>query len=85
MTKNEMKPLTAYRVTKSSSDKTVQEGDLVWIAPNGSLNLLDPVGWLDVNEWSSPETSDFEVVSDEKYQIAVFGNNEVVSRVKEGV
>ena len=59
----EMSPMVTYRVTKGSSDTSLEIGDLVWLSENGKLNVLAQCGggWLDQEEWRAEQTCDFEV------------------------
>lgn len=45
----EMIPEIRYVVTKGGS--TLQEGETVWIEPDGSLMSPDGYGWLEHDDW----------------------------------
>lgn len=55
-----MEKLVLYSVTKSSSDGTIESGDLVWLSENGDLNTVMGSGWLLESEWNIEGTNDFE-------------------------
>lgn len=59
--------MTPYLVTKSSSDGSIEKGELIWISDNGHLNGRG--GWLDEDEWNHPGTNDFEVKEASEYYI----------------
>ena len=56
-----MDRLKAYTVTKSSTDKTIEIGDIIWLSDNGDLNSIKGQGWLSEVEWDIDGTNDFEV------------------------
>lgn len=56
-----MEKLTLYEVVKSSSDKTIKVGDIIWLSANDDLNIAQGKGWLLKDEWKQPETNDFEI------------------------
>ena len=56
-----MDKLKAYTVIKSSTDKTIEVGDIIWLSANGDLNSIKGQGWLSEEEWNIDGTNDFEV------------------------
>lgn len=42
----EMQKLVPYILTKSSSDKTFRNGDIILISPSGDINSIQRVGWI---------------------------------------
>lgn len=54
-----MQPLKVYRVTKGSTDRSLLEGDIIWLSENGDLNIN--LGWLTKDEWDCPMTNDFTI------------------------
>ena len=56
-----MDKLKAYTVIKSSTDKTIEVGDIIWLSANGDLNSIKGQGWLSEKEWNVDGTNDFEV------------------------
>ena len=55
-----MEKLKLYVVTKSSTNKTIKCGDLIWLSENGDLNNAMAGGWLSEDEWNVDGTNDFE-------------------------
>ena len=55
-----MDKLKAYTVIKSSTYKTIEVVDIIWISANGDLNIVKGQGWLSEEEWNVDGTNDFE-------------------------
>ena len=55
-----MDKLKAYTVIKSSTDKTIEVGDIIWLSANGDLNSIKGRGWLSEEEWNIDGTNDYE-------------------------
>lgn len=74
----EMKPLVAYKATKSSTDGTVIKGDSLWLSENGMLNVCtkNGGGFLNKEEWDNKGTNDFEVEEDRRFIIVVSRGSE---------
>lgn len=71
---NEMKPLVAYKVTKSSTDMTFQKNELIWLSKNGMMNGCG--GFLMEEEWNNEGTNDFEVEENEDYCVLEWNGSE---------
>lgn len=54
-----MEELTAYTVTKSSTDGTFSVGDVIWMSENGDINCIGSCRWVSPSECSG-EALDFE-------------------------
>ena len=67
MTVNELEILVAYDVTVSSTDGTINKGDIIWFSENRMLNSGRENGFLTEAEWNQPETNDFEMVESTEY------------------
>lgn len=74
----EMKMLQPYRATTSSSDRTVLTGQIMWVSRNGDLCLPDRYGGgvLLREEWSAPNTCDFEVEEASGYIVEIRSGSE---------
>lgn len=77
-----MEKLKLYEVKKSSSNKQINVGDLIWISKNGDLNSVQGCGWLSKEEWDIPGMNDFEVEECKTHYLDVCKGHERV-RVKE--
>lgn len=71
---NEMKPLVAYKVIKSSTDMTFQKNELIWLSKNGMMNGCD--GFLMEEEWNNEGANDFEVEESEDYCVLAWNGSE---------
>ncbi len=76
-----MEKLKLYIVTKSSTDKTFQSGDLIWLSENNDLNNATAGGWLGEDEWNIEGTNDFEYEISDTYYLDVVNRNECVRKV----
>lgn len=74
----DMKQFVVYRVIKASTDKTMEEGMLIWLSNDNNLNSKE--GALSESEWKSPETIDFEVESAADYYIERLHGDEIMRR-----
>lgn len=54
-----MEELTAYTVTKSSTDGTFSVGDVIWMSENGDINCIGSCKWISPSDCTK-ETLDFE-------------------------
>lgn len=75
-----LEPLKVYRVNKTSSDGSVDKGDIVWISQNGALVSAKNRGWLEKEEWDQPGTNDFNAVLVLGYYIDVCNGNEEIKK-----
>ena len=73
-----MDKLKAYTVIKSSTDKTIEVGDIIWISANGDLNSIKGQGWLSEEEWNVDGTNDFEVEECRTHHLLVLDGDEIV-------
>ena len=73
-----MEKLKLYTVTKSSSDKTLQVGDIIWLSENGDLNDARAKGWLTKDEWDVAGTNDFEVEECKTHHLVVMYGSEMI-------
>jgi len=78
-----MKILTLYTVIKSSTDHSIQEGDLIWLSKNGDLNSVNGQGWLSKEEWDLPGTNDFKCEISKTYYLDVINGSEIVRRIQD--
>lgn len=76
-----MEKLKLYIVTKSSSDKTFQSGDLIWLSDNGDLNNAMAAGCLSKDEWDVPGTNDFMYEQSNTHYLEVVGGKEFVRKI----
>lgn len=76
-----MERLKLYKVKKSSSNKQINAGDLIWVSKNGDLNSVEGRGWFLKEEWDIPGMNDFEVEECKTHYLDVFKGYECV-RVK---
>lgn len=77
-----MEKLKLYTVTKSSTDKTLEVGDIIWLSENEDLNSCKCSGWLSKSEWNNPGTNDFEVTECTDYYLDVTSDHEKVRKYK---
>lgn len=75
-----MEKLKLYEVTKSSSDKTIKTGDMIWLSNNGDLNSVMGSGWLSEEEWNVEGTNDFEYTVCKTHYLDVMGRKECVRK-----
>ena len=73
-----MEKLKLYTVTKTSSDETLQVGDIIWLSENGDLNDAMAKGWLSKDEWDVAGTNDFEVEECTTHHLLVLNRYEMV-------
>lgn len=74
-----MEKLKLYTVTKSSSDGTLQVGDIIWLSDNGDLNNAMCGGWLSEQEWNIYGTNDFEVEQCTTHYLDIVNRSEVLT------
>lgn len=77
-----MEKLKLYTVTKSSTDKTLEVGDIIWLSENEDLNSCKCSGWLSESEWNNSGTNDFEVTECTDYYLDVTSDHEKVRKYK---
>ena len=75
-----MEKLRLYTVTKSSTDGTIETGNIIWISENGDLNIAGRKGFLIHDEWDNPDTKDFKVKPCEDYYLEIVNGHEIVRR-----
>ena len=68
----------AYTVIKSSTDKTIEVGDIIWLSANGDLNSIKSQGWLSEKEWNIDGTNDFEVEECRTHHLLVLDRDEII-------
>lgn len=73
-----MDKLKTYTVIKSSTDETIEVGDIIWISENGDLNSVKGGGWLSKDEWDVSGTNDFEVEECKTHHLLVLDKHEMV-------
>lgn len=73
-----MQPLKAYTVIKGSTDRTLREGDIVWLSENEDLNISG--GWLSKDEWNRPETNDFIIEECATHCVLKNGKREILMK-----
>lgn len=76
-----MEKLKPYIVTKESSDKTFQIGDIIWLSENDDLNNTAGNGCLSKDEWNLPGTNDFECKLTNDYYIDLYGRRECLRKI----
>ena len=76
-----MEKLKLYTVTKTSSDETLQIGDIIWLSENEDLNNANK-GFLSKYEWEVAGTNDFEVEECRTYHLLVMNGCEMVVKNK---
>lgn len=76
-----MDKLKLYVVTKSSTDKTFNNGDLIWLSENGDLNNAMAGGWLSEEEWNVNKTNDFECKISDTHYLDVINRRECVRKI----
>ena len=72
-----MEKLKLYTVTKTSSDETLQIGDIIWLSENKDLNNANK-GFLSKHEWEVAGTNDFEVEKCRTHHLLVVSGEEMV-------
>lgn len=77
-----MEKLKLYIVTKSSTDKTLNVGDLIWLSGNGDLNNAMIGGWLSYEEWNIQDRNDFEYEISDSYYLDIVNGKECVRKCK---
>ena len=77
-----MKKLKAYTVTKSSTDKTIEFGDIIWLSDNGDLNSIKGQGWLSEEEWNVDGTNDFEVEECATHYLDIANGSESIRKLE---
>lgn len=75
-----MEKLKLYTITKSSTDKTFEVGNIIWISDNGDLNSVKGKGWLSKEEWDVQNTNDFEVTDCKTHYLYVDRGSETVKK-----
>ena len=78
---DKLKKFKVYTVIKSSTDRTIKVGDIVWLSENGDLNIVQASGWLTNDEWNRPKTKDFEVEVCKNYYLDVVHGHETVRKI----
>ena len=73
-----MDKLKTYTVIKSSTDETIEVGDIIWISENGDLNSVKGGGWLSKDEWDIAGTNDFEAEECTTHHLLVLDRHEMV-------
>ena len=76
-----MEKLKLYTVTKTSSDETLQIGDIIWLSENEDLNNVNK-GFLSKHEWEVAGTNDFGVEECKTYHLLVINGCEMVVKNK---
>ena len=76
-----MEKLKLYTVTKTSSDETLQIGDIIWLSENKDLNNANK-GFLSKYEWEVAGTNDFEVEECRTHHLLVLDGYETVVKNK---
>ena len=76
-----MEKLKLYTVTKTSSDETLQIGDIIWLSENEDLNNANK-GFLSKYEWEVAGTNDFGVEECKTYHLLVINGCEMVVKNK---
>lgn len=74
----EMEKLKLYTVTKSSSDETFQNDNIVWISKNEDLNNATTGVWLSKDELDVVCTNDFEVEECRTHHLLVLSGHEMI-------
>ena len=73
-----MEKLKLYTVTKSSTDETLQAGDIIWLSENGDLNDAKAGGWLSKDEWDANGTNDFAVEECKTHRLLIVSGEEMI-------
>lgn len=76
-----MEKLKLYTITKSSTDRSFEVGDMIWISENGDLNSVNGKGWLSKEEWDVPNTNDFDIAECNTHYLDVNGGVESVRKM----
>ena len=77
-----MDKLKAYTVIKSSTDKTIEFGDIVWLSANGDLNSIKGQGWLSEEEWNIEGTNDCEVEECRTHYLDITNGSESIRKLE---
>lgn len=77
-----MEKLKLYTVIKSSSDGTIETGDIIWLSNNGDLNSVKGQGWLSKDEWDILGTNDFNTEECKTHYLDVANGSECVRKIK---
>ena len=77
-----MEKLKLYTVIKSSSDGTIEVGDIIWLSENGDLNSVNGQGWLSKDEWDVPKTNDFDTEKCTTHYLDIINGSECVRKIK---
>lgn len=77
-----MEKLKLYTVIKSSSDGTIEVGDIIWLSNNGDLNSVKGQGWLSKDEWDISGTNDFNMEECKTHYLDVTNGSECVRKIK---
>lgn len=75
-----MDKLKLYVITKASTDKTFEVGNIVWLSKNDDLNSVRCKGWLLKEEQDVPNTNYFEVIECKTHYLDVHSGNELVRK-----
>ena len=75
-----MEKLKLYTVTKTSSDETLQIGDIIWLSENKDLNNANK-GFLSKYEWEVAGRNDFEVEECRTHHLLVLDGYETVVKI----
>ena len=76
-----MEKLKLYTGNKTSSDETLQIGDIIWLSENKDLNNANK-GFLSKHEWEVAGTNDFEVEECRTHHLLVLDGYETVVKNK---
>ena len=76
-----MDKLKAYTVIKSSTDKTIEVRDIIWLSANGDLNSIKGQGWLSEEEWNIEGTNDFEVEECRTHYLDITNGSESIRKL----
>lgn len=77
-----MEKLKLYTITKSSTDRSFEVGDMIWISENGDLNSVKGKGWLSKEEWDVPNTNDFDIAECKTHYLDVNRGVESVRKMQ---
>ena len=76
-----MEKLKLYTITKSSTDRTFEVGDIIQLSENNDLNSVRGKGWLSKEEWDVPNTNDFEVTECKTHYLDIDRGVESVRKI----
>lgn len=77
-----MENLKPYKITKQSSDGTFLPGDIIWVSPNGNINLIQGMGWIIPSEVKQ-ETLDFKYEETNDYEVVKINGAEICRKISE--